>query len=227
MNKEHNQGMKTELDIDVFEDLENLKIQLSTEQCLQPDSSIDKQIIAAAHREANKSIGVKSYRTSILQKLSLPLYIASGFILTVFAYKSLWYAPVSVGVNDTEQATVIEIDQNQVEQVSVETAKIRQSRTLPEHVPPEPIPGRVVTLSTPQQSSQSEQITSESTLIEQGIYTGNEFIKAEFPEKQAWVRAIITHLRNGESKQAREELVRFKRTYPDYPIEEQIKSLNQ
>jgi len=215
------------LDSQVSKDLENLKILLGNETNLYPDAALDKQIFAAAHREMEEPLRPKTYKLSFWRKLSLPLYIVSGFMLTAFAYKALWYAPVITPVGSDETATIITIESDSAEKTIVEPEIPVEKRALPEPTAPVPMPERIITQSEKSQPTSKHHLTSDSLLIKQGIYTGSELSKSTYPEKEAWVRSIINHLKEGNNETAKNELVRFKKAYPDYPIEEQIKVLSQ
>lgn len=214
-----------ELNKQLINDLQTIDNVLRESESGDIDASIDKQILAAAYRESQSRAKPSEYRFSFWRKLSLPLYIGAGFVFTVLAYNTL-LMPVKEEIQKDESAsTIISIDSIESSSDSLSETKRREKRKLPSLQSPEHPPERVLTesKSTPINFGTSE--SGEKQLIEQGIYTGNELKKAEFPEKEAWVREIIGLLRNGDTHSAKNELNKFKKIYPDYPIEEQIKVL--
>ncbi len=217
----------SELEQPLLDDLDRVKSALTQSETIDLDSSIDKQILAAAYRESQLPRKAAEYRFSFWRKLSLPLYIGSGFIFTVLAYNTL-LQPVSEEVNTQESAsTIISIESSEESNASLSEPTKREKRALPKLQAPEAIPQRIVT--EPNSSAIDFEMTEseEERLIEQGIYTGNELKKADFPEKEAWAREIIGLLRDGDALRAKNELNEFKKIYPNYPIEEQIKVLTQ
>ena len=66
-----------------------------------------------------------------------------------------------------------------------------------------------------------------ATINTENIYTGSTLSKSIYPEKDAWAHKIIKLMIDGKNNAARTELERFKKVYPDYPIEEQIKGLTR
>jgi len=191
----------------------------------QLDGVIDKQIIAAAHHSSKVKSKPKIYRYSGWRRLSLPLYVATGFSLSIFAFNSLWQPPGYI-IEDTQaESTHIEVS---LDSVNVE-AKMAQSKRvkheLPELSVPEELPG-VVTDAPIAQDGNGLTLEEGNVSNQEFLYTGTQTSIATYPEKEAWARKIITHMREGEIEQARNELTRFKKVYPTYPIEEQIKGLN-
>ena len=227
MKNNHQTFNQSQADKQVLQELNGLQELLEAEMNLSPESSLDKQVLAAAHRESLKPIKRQNYRRKGWRRFSLPLYILSGFTLTVFAFNALWLPILKNPVDKIESPTIVTIESQQSQQVIPVQENSAQKRTLPEPIVPAAIPERVVSKPDKSPIEVEQELTSESMLIEQGIYTGNELIKADYPEKEAWVQQIIKHLRNGESELARSELIHFKKAYPDYPIEEQIKVLNR
>ena len=208
-----------------FEKLENLLT--NSEKLVNPESCIDKQILAAAHREMCLPKKTSTFRVTWLKKLSLPLYVASGFIFSVLALKSLWQPPIHTIQEDsnTSVAVNISIEQNAVPNVT--TPKPRQKRELPEMIGLPEVVEPTSKSDVAVRLVENDESTSDAQQDENsGVYTGTEFSVAEFREKEAWVRKIIHHMKNGESEIARSELIKFKTVYPEYPIEEQIKVLN-
>jgi len=205
-------------------DLEEIKMLLGQGEP-QLDAAIDKQIIAAAHRHVTIKPKPKIYQYSGWRRLSLPLYVAAGFTLSIFAFKNLWQPPVYIIDDKQVESNHIEIDAGSLN-VEVEMAQSKRTkRELPELSLPQDLP-EVVT-DEPIVQNGDGLIEEEGYLSkEEAIYTGTQTSIATHPEKEAWARKIITYMKNGEIEQARTELNRFKKVYPAYPIEEQIKGLN-
>ena len=206
--------------------LDEIEVILSEEPDLKPDFSLDKQILTAAYRETLDNKKREYLPKSVWKRLSLPLYISSGFVFTVLAYNSLLLEPLKIRENKDESSTIVKIETD--DEIGHEQYKAQQheKRELPIMESPEPVPDRVLTETNPVESSHNSALESGSELIQQGIYTGSEISKTDRPEKEAWARIIIGHFRNGQVEEARSELIRFKDAYPDYPIEEQIKVFN-
>ena len=194
-----------------------------------PDEVLNKQILAAAHREISQPKKGAEYQLSWWRRLSLPLYLVAGFTFTVFALKPIWQAPgyQIEQVERSSQPTSIQISQESVSEKQDLGQSNRMKRELPQlQIVPE-IPGSTTKEQVASEitQQQSDEFTSEINVDE--IYTGTLLSKAIYPEKDAWARKIINFMKNGENESARLELIRFKKVYPDYPIEEQIKVLNQ
>jgi len=188
-----------------------------------PDEAIDKQIIAAAHRQLQSSQSRKPYKLSLWRRWSLPVYAATGFSLSVIAINSLWQ-PVDYGqMMPIEQTTNVEFDSSEAEQNIAKQESNLVKRELPElHLqnnPPE------VVTETPmiKDSSLANEETGSNS---PSIYTGTQTSRAAYPEKEAWARKIISYMKDGDLETAKTEIIRFKKAYPGYPIEEQIKALN-
>ncbi len=190
-----------------------------------PDKVLDKQILAAAYLEISQPKKRPEYQVSWWRKLSLPLYIAAGFTFSVFALKPIWQVP-DYSIEKTEQATLIQINQEEaIEQQVVQSTRVKRELPKLQDIPeiPETTNKELVTSDLVQQ----ENTDFSSKIKNDEIYTGTQLSKAMYPEKDAWARKIIHFMKNGDHEVARLELIRFKKVYPDYPIEEQIKVLNR
>jgi ribulose bisphosphate carboxylase small subunit len=214
-----------ELNKQLLDELQTIERVLRESESAEIDPSVDKQILAAAYRESQLPRNTSEYRFTVWRKLSLPLYIASGFVFTVLAYNTLLLPNREEFHADESASTIISIESSEVSTESLSAPQIRQKRELPTLQSPEQLPERVVTESSSSAIEIGSSNEQQRQLIDQGIYTGNQLKKAEFPEKEAWAREIIVLLRSGDTQTAKSELNEFKKIYPDYPIEEQIKVL--
>ena len=190
---------------------------------------LDKQILAAAHREMSQPKKRQEYRLSWWRRLSLPLYIAAGFTFTVFALRPIWQA-LGYQMEQTEQtsqANSIQISQDTDSEQQELARSSRVNRELPQLQPVPDAPDTTIKERVPSELVQQDDNGYVSDINADEIYTGTHLSKAVYPEKDAWARKIINFMRNGENESARLELIRFKKVYPDYPIEEQIKVLNR
>lgn len=192
-----------------------------------PDEVLDRQILAAAHREISQPKKRADYQVSWRRKLSLPLYVAAGFTFTVFALKPIWQVP-GHQIEQTEQAsqpTSIQIGKEDSEQQVTQSSRVK--RELPQLQAIPDIPETTTKERVPSELIHRENDDFSSDIKDGEIYTGTHLSKAVYPEKEAWARKIINFMKNGDDETARMELIRFKKVYPDYPIEEQIKVLNR
>jgi len=214
-------------DVDISEDWSSLERLFSQQQAALPDDVLDKQIIAAAHREMALPNKPKEYRLSGWRKLSLPLYITAAFTFTVIGFNSLWQEPGYILDSESPQTTSIEFNSDSVASEKEQRQSSPIKRELPELLvapssfgvtPKEPIDKAF---------SNQEQPELIPSVDAKEVYTGTELSKATYPEKEAWVHQIIDLMKKGESEAALIELTRFKKAYPDYPIEEQIKVLTR
>jgi len=216
---------KLDLKDEGADDLRQLEQFLSNETDILPNTSLDKQIIAAAHREVLAPKKPLLYRVNRWRKLSLPLYIAAGFSFTVVAFKSLWPVPIYFSEEGTSASISVKIEQEAATPESKIEQKERIKRQLPEFISPPITPESAKSEKIISDIEQNGEQSFDSELKKEEIYTGIHLSKATFPEKEAWARKIIDQMKNGDLENARLELVRFKKVYPNYPIEEQIKVL--
>ena len=208
-------------------DIEADLVQIENTLCadeVEPPIFLDKQIIAASVREAERSSNTKQYRFSWWRKLSLPLYVATAFSFSVVAINSLWQAPEHFA----EREFTADSSKNSKEiTISLEESSepsVKNERQLPSLVLPPESAGKTeleiverAPLGTEQGSSQSDD----------ALYTGNQQQKVDYPEQDVWARSIIELLKKGQVSDAKSELERFKQVYPNYPIDEQIKLFNR
>jgi len=223
----------------VFQRLSKIDELLSHDEISRTGSSIDKSIIAAAHRDSIRPRMGRSYQISWWRKLSLPVYISAGFVFTVLAYKNLWPEPLKL-IPSVESSTIavdisLEVDHSGT-RLSANSTEVTSSGHRSEIVLPQftQVPAEPGKITDTQPKLQSEPIQTNSNSMadaENGtpreVFTGNRLIKAQYPEKESWVRKIIEQMRDGQFEKANNELRDFKQIYPNYPIEEQIKVLIQ
>ena len=207
------------------DDLQRLQSLFSQEVLPLPNTALDKQIIAAAHREIKAPQKPVIYAISWWRKLSLPLYVAAGFTFTVLAYKSLWQVPVYQMEAESSHAMSAEFDIDSINLQQDMQQSDRIKRQLPELLVPPDSPERTENEKIVSDFEQNISADFKTSIEKDDIYTGTYLSKALYPEKEAWARKIIDHMRKGDIETARSELIRFKKIYPDYPIEEQIKVL--
>ncbi len=206
------------------EDLSSLEEILFQDDHCAPDAGLDKQILAAAQREIEKDSKVTVYKVSWWQKLSLPLTLFAGLTFGVLAIKSVFQVPIRAGVESQDNTINIKlVDGEKFLQPNKPISKLIQ-RKLPElQIPPElskltPKPVNVM----PQQTSEIAMDIIDTKIAIQAFTSS----KDKPPKKNQWARKIIKLMREGQIKSARLELEQFKVAYPNYPIEEQIKSLS-
>ena len=211
---------------------------LSHGETPQPGFAIDRSIIAAANRDAIRPARERSYQISWWRKVSLPLYISAGFVFTVVAYKNLWPEPLQLiqGVDKSVivQDISLEIDNSEGSSATNGHATEISSKLLPKLTKLTQLPAELSRTEDEQFKPRIESIQANINLsddtvdkTESQVFTGNQLVKAKYPERDSWVRKIIEQMRTGQFEQARSELRDFKEIYPNHPIEEQIKLLNQ
>jgi len=214
-------------DQEISKDWSKLEKVIADQVSPLPNDVLDKQILAAAHREISQPKTRSEYQISWWRKLSLPLYIAAGFTFTVFALKPIWQTP-GYQMEQSEQAsqaTSIKINQESVnEKLMVESSRVKRKLPLLQAIPD--VPEATTKDPVPFELESQENNDFRSDIKDDEIYTGTHLSKTVYPEKDAWARRIINFMKNGDNEVARLELIRFKKIYPDYPIEEQIKGLN-
>ena len=229
MNKQS--SSKDTLDIEGYDQLKAQYRAISQEM---PDTDIDKQIIAAAHRELANPNAKKVPKNSWLRRLSLPLYAAATFTFTALATHWFWPEEPAKTLPGTAP-TPVSFDVMEP-QIKVETRQKRTPRELPE--PPVILQQPKVNTSNDNLhdavnvivediSQSSAESSSQSADYQQTAQQANKVAKVVYPDKEDWTRDIIQLLKKGEDEAARKELIRFKKIYPNYPIDEQLKILLQ
>lgn len=210
-----------------------------------PDSGIDKQILAAAHRELSNPNLREVLKNSWWRRLLLPLYVTATFTFTAIGAHWYWPAPVRVPPGTTPGPVIIEIinsdqlkPQNK-QRVMLKMPKKQSLMALPA-VPQAklqdndsvlPIESNVLDAMSKAELSQTlkfklknavkvPELSAQSISVEPINQAANTDHKAL--DKEKWVREIIQLLKNGDYHTVKKELVRFKAAFPDYPIDEQI-----
>ncbi|TQV88800.1 hypothetical protein [Aliikangiella coralliicola] len=235
-------------DIEGFDELENAYRKMSTEM---PDLAIDKQIIAAAHRELSSPNPKKIPKVSWWKRLALPLYATATFAFTAIAAHWLWPAPVKMPPGTTPGPVTIDLVEPKTKAPKMPSRKQRKLpeldySTMPEadksqsqNTVEEPLSGLEETMNilppkgeSQQQDSVADSSANRSSLNEKESATKRSdgttsVAKLSFPDKEEWAREIIELFKKGDFGAARTELVRFKKAYPDYPIDEQIEAFRR
>jgi hypothetical protein len=214
---------------EIQSDLEQIERLLCSDENVNL-SDIDKQILAASYREASRKSSPPEYIFSWWRKLSLPLYIAAGFSFSVVAIQSLWQAPGNYQT-DSEMAAQ---SNNRTSNSSI-VIELEQSDHLIEKNERE-LPVLIVAPGVSPRAEQEIVDVDNGQLLDKGslllesdetIYTGNQLQRAEHPELESWARSIIEQFKQGNESEAKAQLELFKKAYPDYPIDEQVKLFNR
>ncbi len=228
-------------DDELFCELEKIYRQHSKEL---PNSAIDKQIIAAANAELMSPNPRNKLKTSWWRRLSLPLYVTATFTFTALAAHWFWPAPVRIAPGTSPSPTMINLSEPGI--VDLEMPK-RQPRKMPDAEsliePPqtekksfEATQGEVLIDAAERQRKLDQQLHSKSvvslpskqtTAVNSAKEATKNVAKLSFQDREEWARKIIELFKKSEFEQAQGELVRFKKAYPDYPIDEQIKVFHQ
>ncbi|TQV73755.1 hypothetical protein FLL45_12860 [Aliikangiella marina] len=232
-------------DIEGFDSLHKQYQEASVEL---PSRDIDKQIIAAAHREIANPNPRKSLQISWWRRLLLPVYVAATFTFTAIAAHWFWpqEGTPAKTLPGTAPATVsfevVAPQQMALERKESRQKRESQRRELPEPTmlmaPPETQSAAVTNHDRQVDALESGVAESEHLLLDSGVdgsvgdkslTTSSSAARSEVhsgqlvhPEKEVWARQIIGMFREGEREKARKELVRFKQVYPDYPIDQQL-----
>jgi len=215
-------------DIEGLDELQKAYKAVSTEQ---PDSDIDKQIIAAAQRELASPNPKKSLDTSWWKRMSLPLYVAATFVFTAFASHWLWPSQTAKTLPGTAPSAVTFDLAEPTLQLEQREKSVRPALPKPPVLmaPPElalsksvsqpPILNGAIIVSENATGSAEDNVTQS--------VPNEHAAQLSHPEKEIWAREIIELFKQGEYQAGRTELVRFKQIYPDYPIDEQLEILRQ
>ncbi len=219
-------------------DIDEIGRLLSKIERRQPCFDLDKQIIAAAHRELEENVASNRFQLSWWRKISLPLYVVVGFTLTILAYDSLWPTLPYLNAESANSTAEMEIliEQTKIDNDANYKDNLANSSSSRERIL---LPKRLDVPNLPDETREESKIVGASPINvdvddansspgknQDYFFTGNQLIKSEFPEKESWARLIIDYMRDGQFEQARTELRKFKGVYPNYPIEEQIKTFS-
>ena len=224
-----------ELDQEVLNKIEQSYASISTEL---PSSDIDKQIIAAAHRELANPAPRRLPKDSWWRRISLPIYAAATFAFTAVATHWLWpEEPARVPPGTSPGPVKIDLLPSQPQ---IQQRESREPRKLPEYQPPqlEPIVETTKTEGTPVDarvppienhdntgSSMASDMPQQAEAAPVDSAAAQKNGKLQFPDEKSWAKKIINLLREGQVEAAREEMVKFKQVYPNYPIDEQVEAL--
>lgn len=207
----------------------------------EPSVDLDKQIIAAAHREIAEPNKLKRPNNSWWRRLSLPVTAAATFAFTAIATHLL--LPEKVGVPPgTASPRPIQIDL-----VDEKDLKLKVEQRKPRKAPKFESPIKEPEVSSKVENDDIADMHNEMKVENGSLRTKvpelnqakeknkslesskgaevSKLAKLEHPEKEKWSRQIIELFKKGEFEKAQKELVRFKKIYPDYPIDAQIEAL--
>ncbi|MDQ7048044.1 MAG: hypothetical protein Q9M92_00290 [Enterobacterales bacterium] len=214
---------KNELEQSSKAELSEIEACFENEASTNVASYLDHSILLAAEREITQPASKRSYQISWFRKLSLPLYAATSMAFTLFAINYLWQPPqYSLA---TKEKHNVEVDFSQSIQSEAPTVPVnkRVEREMPQMIVP-PSDSLILSDSAGSEAlSEKSNPVIESTEAIQSIFTGYQMSVKNYSEKQAWVEKIVNYMKNGQLQLARDEIVAFKKIYPEYPIEEQIK----
>lgn len=229
MNKQS--SSKETLDIENYDRLKSEYSAISNEM---PDVDIDKQIIAAAHCELANPNAKKLLKNSWFRRLSLPIYAAATFAFTAIATHWFWPTEPARTLPGTAPTNVtFEVMEPQA---NIEPPRKRTPRELPE--PPmllqqpevdttageihEPVNVLVEEqMASPRDNSPISKTSTTETSSAKNV------AKLQYPDKDQWARKIILLFKQGEHEVGRKELIRFKKAYPNYPIDGQLENLHR
>jgi hypothetical protein len=217
----------------------------------EPDTIIDRQILAAAHREIASPNSREKLHTPWWRRLLLPLYVTTVFAFTAIGANLYWPevtphvppgtapGPVSIDLIESE-AHLSELKLKQQAKVRKKTEMPQEISVLKQPISPKTKQQEaeklvvmkdgdiektainiVKQLEFQQQETELLNINA-SQLARKEPVSSRLGVNKSYPNKEAWARDIITMFKNGEYAQVKEELVLFKSTFPDYPIDDQI-----
>lgn len=223
-----------ELDQETLNKIEQSYKSISTEL---PASDIDQQIIAAAHRELANPAPRKLPKDSWWRRISLPIYAAATFAFTAVATHWLWpEEPARVPPGTSPGPVKIDLLPSEPQ---IQQRESREPRELPEYQPPELEPIvetqkaegasvlRIRTIEGQDKtgSSMASDMPEQNEKIQVDSDSAQKNGKLQFPNAKTWAQKITNLLREGHVEAAREEMVKFKQVYPNYPIDEQVEAL--
>lgn len=222
---------------DWSEDLQKLEDLFANDDNSSPPQWLNKQILSAANREIEQASKPREYFLRGWKKWSLPLYAATGMAFSFIAIQAIWTPLVNQPANlqstpsDTVQTEIIVTEpEPNLDRVStprkqrklpvLDTNEVPQSIVSSSEVPELNPPIDLNNLDVPLEKATQEK-------EQNAVYTGGELVKSVHPERQAWAQKIISLVKSDKREDVLRELTAFKRVYPEYPIDEQIKSISQ
>ncbi len=193
-----------------------------------PEVSVDRQILAAAQREIlapNKKAPLKN---SLWRKFSLPLYATATFAFTALVIHVLLPSPVRVPPGTSAGPITIDVIN---EDTSGSVKEPRNKLQVPEIEPFQSLPKFPTTEIDNYKSGllNIELDGSESSQSElfNGSLSAGKIVPNDLPDKEIWAREIISLFKSGDHLKSQAELKKFKKIFPDFPIDEQIASFKQ
>ncbi len=204
-------------------ELDNLEQCLAEDESMTTASYLDYQILRAAKSEIKRPKAKQVYHFNWFRRLSLPLYAAGSIAFTLFAINQMWHPPELQKAGNSEASTQVDFSQPSNSEAIEIPLKSRVKRELPQLIlPPEEIASTPEATAQPLPVEQSQALFPQSE-AQQSIFTGNQTEVKPYSEKQAWINKIVDYMQAGQLELARNEMVAFKKAYPEYPLEEQIK----
>ncbi|WP_444995972.1 hypothetical protein [Aliikangiella sp. IMCC44359] len=221
-------------DVEHFEALESAYGSMQKEL---PSPELDKQILAAAYREIQQPNKRKAPQISWWKRLSLPLYVAASFALTVVATNFFWPKPAKMlpGTSPGPVKFEVKSSNSTIEKTSPPK---RTAIKLPEPVDIMPPPKSKLQDSPIETSSGHDGLQQQKVDTLNGMITINDVnhhksqkssnsdqekvAKLSYPDQDEWAREIINLYKKGDYKAGKKSLVKFKKVYPGYPIDEQL-----
>ena len=227
-------------DLSEIEGFDALQSEYSAASIELPDSAIDRQVIAAAHRELANPKARTLPKNRWWRSVSLGFSAAAGFSFIVVAAQWFWPAPVRVlpGTGPAPVSFEVVTDGYEpIESEPLQPKKIPHFRpTLPE--PQSNVDGEAAIsddLSVPldSESNNVSGSTGEENLESQPLISiqNSEAIPQTAgklkPDKEQWAREIVELFKSGDYAAGRRETAKFKQVYPAYPLDEQLKLLQR
>ncbi|MET1256704.1 hypothetical protein [Aliikangiella maris] len=238
MNKQNDNSELT--DVDSIDALNNVYQQMQKEV---PSIELDRQIIAAAYREIQQPKKRKIAEKKWWQKISLPLYVAATFAFTIVT--THWFWPASTGkmlpgtspgpvTFETANDTTASISPPERKALIIPERKQillpPKEKTIPEldsndatvsgfgefeALNIENIPLEKMLIKTPQTNQKDKPST--------GKVGSTNVARLQVPTAETWAREILNLYKSGEYESGKQALIKFKKVYPEYPIDEQLK----
>lgn len=208
----------------------------------RPDTDVDKQILAAMRRELSNPREIQLPIKPSWKRLILPLYVMTIFTFSVIALHWFWPSPTWAPEETLLSPVSVDLTDQKVE------AKAKKQRSLPKKQLVMQLPESPKTESQIEGNNQLEQelqlgksysleekLSHEIKLKTENIIENQQEEKRlksatsqpnnsalSYPDKEKWVRDIIEMFKQGKYEKAHGEVIRFKKVYPDYPLDEQI-----
>ncbi|MGX5175253.1 hypothetical protein ACUR5C_14635 [Aliikangiella sp. IMCC44653] len=221
-------------------ELKALQQNYSLQSSESPPTALDKQIIAAAHREAARTLKPKQIKISWWRRVSLPISALATVMFTVVATNLLWNEPPRVLPGTSPATKIIPVD-------TQKPFKYEVSEMNPEL---KALPTKPIIMAPPSSAANLGIRPTEATVGIVEYHQGDESQKSSvqalssnssatpslsqeagshsvLSEEERRAREIIDLYLKGEFAAADHALQEFKQAYPQYPIDEQLDLLRQ